>query len=294
MGSSPGSDGSRSGLLFRRALTLRHLHEQHAQVEEHVLEEPRFLGGQVPARLLLQHGEQVDALLRHRELGLVTFLPRRRVGRLAQVHDGARAERKHERGEVESRSLLLVGGRHRSPQAESSATVNPVRDSKTPWARSAVSGVAEIRASISFFPRTTPSRTRVPKGTSRSRNRSSSASRTGEPSTRTIASPRRSPAAEAGELSSTEVTSAPVFAPSAAAASLSRDSASNPHHASASAPLFCSSLATRSARSMGIAKPIPCPVARTAEQTPITLPSAFSSGPPELPGLIDASVWMKS
>src|SRR3989442_1307970 len=42
----------------------------------------------------------------------------------------------------------------RASRAESSATVNPVRDSKTPWARSAVSGVAEIRASISFFPRT--------------------------------------------------------------------------------------------------------------------------------------------
>src|SRR6266487_4355127 len=27
---------------------------------------------------------------------------------------------------------------------------------------------------------------------------------------------------------------------------------------------------------------------------PITFPSMFSNGPPELPGLIDASVWMKS
>jgi len=27
---------------------------------------------------------------------------------------------------------------------------------------------------------------------------------------------------------------------------------------------------------------------------PMTFPSMFSSGPPELPGLIDASVWMKS
>src|SRR6266487_4355126 len=27
---------------------------------------------------------------------------------------------------------------------------------------------------------------------------------------------------------------------------------------------------------------------------PMTLPSMFNSGPPELPGLIDASVWMKS
>src|SRR5205823_8982275 len=90
------------------ASTLRYLHEQHAQVEEHVLEEARFLGGEVPARLLLQHRQQVDALLRHGELGLVALLPRRRVGRLAHVHEGARAEREHERVEVESRSLLLV------------------------------------------------------------------------------------------------------------------------------------------------------------------------------------------
>jgi hypothetical protein len=31
-----------------------------------------------------------------------------------------------------------------------------------------------------------------------------------------------------------------------------------------------------------------------AEQTPITLPSALISGPPLLPGLMLASVWMKS
>ncbi len=34
--------------------------------------------------------------------------------------------------------------------------------------------------------------------------------------------------------------------------------------------------------------------ARTATLTPIISPSMFSSGPPELPGLIGASVWIKS
>ena len=43
----------------------------------------------------------------------------------------------------------------------------------------------------------------------------------------------------------------------------------------------------------GMAKPMPCPVATIAVLIPITSPLRFTSGPPELPGLIDASVWMK-
>ena len=61
------------------------------------------------------------------------------------------------------------------------------------------------------------------------------------------------------------------------------------------------SLMIRSARlaamSIGIAKPTPefdrLEVAM-AELIPITLPSRSTSGPPELPGLIAASVWRKS
>ena len=48
---------------------------------------------------------------------------------------------------------------------------------------------------------------------------------------------------------------------------------------------------------MGIAKPIPSdPPEREKIElfTPMTSPSAFASGPPELPGLIDASVWIMS
>ena len=44
---------------------------------------------------------------------------------------------------------------------------------------------------------------------------------------------------------------------------------------------------------IGIENPIPCPDATIAVLIPITRPSRLSSGPPELPGLIDASVWMK-
>ncbi len=51
----------------------------------------------------------------------------------------------------------------------------------------------------------------------------------------------------------------------------------------------------RFARSMGMAKPIPALRSpRMAVLTPMSCPSMLRSGPPELPGLIDASVWMKS
>jgi hypothetical protein len=56
-----------------------------------------------------------------------------------------------------------------------------------------------------------------------------------------------------------------------------------------------SSSATRSARSIGIAKPIPTEppeLVKIELLTPTTSPTAFASGPPELPGLIAASVWI--
>ena len=45
---------------------------------------------------------------------------------------------------------------------------------------------------------------------------------------------------------------------------------------------------------IGIAKPIPWALPATAVSTPTTAPVASSSGPPLLPGLIAASVWMRS
>ena len=52
-------------------------------------------------------------------------------------------------------------------------------------------------------------------------------------------------------------------------------------------------LATRCAVLIGMAKPMPCPDDRIAVLMPMTSPRAFRSGPPEFPGLMDASVWMK-
>ena len=48
-----------------------------------------------------------------------------------------------------------------------------------------------------------------------------------------------------------------------------------------------------SAVSMGMAKPMPAALARMAVLMPITSPNSLRRGPPELPGLMAASVWMK-
>ena len=44
---------------------------------------------------------------------------------------------------------------------------------------------------------------------------------------------------------------------------------------------------------IAIAKPIPCASLSTAVLTPITCPALLMSGPPELPGLMAASVWIR-
>ena len=62
-------------------------------------------------------------------------------------------------------------------------------------------------------------------------------------------------------------------------------------------PPFSSCEITRLAVLIGTAKPmptlpLPLPPVSICELMPITWPCALSSGPPELPGLIGASVWM--
>ena len=47
------------------------------------------------------------------------------------------------------------------------------------------------------------------------------------------------------------------------------------------------------ATSIGIAKPMPLLFWAIAVLMPMTFPPASSSGPPELPGLIAASVWIR-
>ncbi len=48
------------------------------------------------------------------------------------------------------------------------------------------------------------------------------------------------------------------------------------------------------ARLTGMAKPMPWPLATMAVLIPTTSPLRFTSGPPLFPGLMDASVWIKS
>lgn len=48
------------------------------------------------------------------------------------------------------------------------------------------------------------------------------------------------------------------------------------------------------AMSMGMAKPIPSEYSSFIELMPTTSPSRFTSGPPEFPALMAASVWMYS
>ena len=59
-------------------------------------------------------------------------------------------------------------------------------------------------------------------------------------------------------------------------------------------PVFLSWGNSSLARLMGTAKPMPEPPATMAVLMPTTLPAASKSGPPELPGFIEASVCKKS
>ncbi len=59
----------------------------------------------------------------------------------------------------------------------------------------------------------------------------------------------------------------------------------------AAAPRLRSSI--RCTSSAGTVNAIPWPLAWIAELIPMSSPSTFRSAPPELPRLIDASVWMR-
>ena len=50
----------------------------------------------------------------------------------------------------------------------------------------------------------------------------------------------------------------------------------------------------RCTRLLGTAKPMPWPAWLMAVLTPMTCPRTSTRGPPLLPKLMDASVWMKS
>ena len=71
-----------------------------------------------------------------------------------------------------------------------------------------------------------------------------------------------------------------------------------PRYARVTFPVLTIWSITLRATATGTAKPMPWlpddPWARMAVLIPINSPRSFTSAPPEFPGLIDASVWMKS
>src|SRR5439155_616576 len=78
--------------------------------------------------------------------------------------------------------------------------------------------------------------------------------------------------------------------PSACASSVVSGSIATPIQPRVTLPRSISWLVTRLTMLAGIANPMPWPVATIAVLIPMTSPRRFTSGPPELPGLIDASV----
>ena len=120
------------------------------------------------------------------------------------------------------------------------------------------------------------------------------ASVTGAPLTSVMTSPALTPALAAGPSSTTLPTVAPLVDPSCT-------SRFTPITGVDALPVAMISSTMRFAVLLGIAKPRPIepavPLASTpneamAELTPTTSAAALTRGPPELPGLMAASVWM--
>ncbi len=112
-------------------------------------------------------------------------------------------------------------------------------------------------------------------------------------------SPRRTPALSAGLPGSTNDTSAP--APAGRSTPRARVAATSwtpiPTQISRTRPYWMSSLMISRATLTGMAKPMPSdpPLAeKMNELMPMTSPRPFTSGPPEFPGLMAASVWIMS
>jgi hypothetical protein len=105
-------------------------------------------------------------------------------------------------------------------------------------------------------------------------------------------SPTESPAVAAGDPGATEETLTPWVRPQSSASAASIPS---PVQARLTSPNCMRSSDTLRARSMGMANPSPSlpPLREKMEVfTPMTCPRAFTRGPPELPGLMEASVWI--
>ena len=146
--------------------------------------------------------------------------------------------------------------------------------------------------------RSRPSVTSLPSGSRPSLLRSSSLSRSGLPLSVVSTSPGSMPAAAAGEPSLTRVTTAPsvLLTPSSLAMRGVMSCVCTPRLPRCTLPCAMSCFITSPERLVGIAKPMPALAPegeKIIELMPTNSPRRFTSAPPELPGLIEASVWMK-
>jgi hypothetical protein len=124
-------------------------------------------------------------------------------------------------------------------------------------------------------------------------------SSTAFPFTDTITSPAFTPAFAAGAPATTSCTTAPLAfsgSPKPWARSAFRSLMVTPRYPRAILLPFSSCGRSCFTRLTGTAKPIPCPICgeTMAVLIPTTSPFMLKSGPPEFPGLMAASVWMKS
>ena len=148
-------------------------------------------------------------------------------------------------------------------------------------------------------PRTTEKTVLLPSGT-RPRRRSSAgicsqvSAVTGSPSTATTRSPAFTPALRAGLPSSVPETTTPFVASNAMLRSKSRSGwKRKPNQAQPALPSVRSAGSTSRMVGEGIVKAwSPKMIPRALR--PTTRPAVSTSGPPELPGLIAASVWYQS
>ncbi len=185
--------------------------------------------------------------------------------------------------------MSALSGSTRSPQPSSSGT--------TAAGAGSSAGISPIftLSRTGCRSRRTVSRATWPGATPATRRWSSGTSLIGAPLSSTITSPGRTPAASAGPPFMTSATSTPSrsFTPKVPESSSVTSWIAIPSQPRTTRPPAMSWRITSFAWLIGIEKPMPCPAATIAVLIPITLPSRFRSGPPELPGLMDASVWMK-
>src|SRR5438552_2941307 len=193
-----------------------------------------------------------------------------------------------------------ASSRPRADTASPHASRLPPRDGARLSRRSSAGMRSTVTSTVRSRPsRTTATGTRVPGGVSATISGSSRECCTRRSPQRTMTSPRAMPALDAGPPGVTSATSAPSApcSPKERARSGVTDWTATPIQPRTTLP--CSRIwsTTQRTSAIGAANPMPTlpPAGLTmAALMPTTRPSWSTSGPPELPGLIDASVWMKS